>query len=180
MTRVLRTIDRICFGAAAAAAFLLAVLFVMGIAEIILRNAFQISLTFAVEYSGYLLVLVLFLGSGWTLSQGGHISVTLLREHVASSVAHWIDIACTFVAMIITLILSFSLIDYALGTWARGTVSYFSSETPLVIPQAVLAIGPVVLTLALCARLIRLWQGQNPEINSADASAASRSKEPAS
>ena len=63
MTRVLRTIDRICFGAAAAAAFLLAVLFVMGIAEIILRNAFQISLTFAVEYSGYLLCSLLAMDS---------------------------------------------------------------------------------------------------------------------
>ena len=54
MTPVLKVIDRICYGAAALAAVLLAVLFLLGITEIALRAAFQISLPFAVEYSGYL------------------------------------------------------------------------------------------------------------------------------
>jgi TRAP-type C4-dicarboxylate transport system permease small subunit len=161
MTAVLHTIDRICLIAAAFAAILLAALFIMGFTEIILRNVFSISLPFAVEYAGYLLVFVLFLGSGWTLSQDGHIRVTLLSEHVAPSTAHRLDVACTIVALTVSFILTVSIIDYAIGTWARGTVSYFSSETPLVYPQALFAIGPVVLTLALIARLIRQFTNKD-------------------
>lgn len=162
MTRMLSLIDRICYAGAVLAAILLAALFVLGAAEIVLRSAFQISLHFAVEYAGYLLVLVLFLGSGWTLSQGEHIRVTLLREQVSPSLAHRLDILCTVVALIVSAILTVSLMSYAAGTWARGTVSYFSSETPLAIPQTLLSLGPLILCLALFARFIRLLKGDDP------------------
>lgn len=160
MTPILKIIDRICFLAAAAAAFLLAALFVMGFSEIILRTAFRISLPFSVEYAGYLLVLVMFLGSGWTMSQGGHIRVTLLSEYIPRSLALRIDIACTSVALIVSGILTASMIEYTVGTWDRGTVSYFSSETPLVYPQALFSAGLFVLSLSLLARLLRLLTGQ--------------------
>ncbi len=156
MTAVLKVIDRICLAGAAAAAVLLSALFVLGFTEILLRSIFSISLPFAVEYAGYLLVLVLFLGSGWTLAQGGHIRVTLLSEHVSQRTAHKLDVVCTFIALFIAGLWSVSMIDFALGTWQRGTLSYFASETPLAIPQGLLAIGPCILTLALSARLVRL------------------------
>ncbi len=163
MTAVLKIIDRVCLIAAAAAAVLLSVLFLLGLTEIILRSAFRISLPFAVEYAGYLLVLVLFLGSGWTLAQGGHIRVTLLSEHMSQRTAQRFDVLCTAVAFFISGLWTVSMIDFALGTWQRGTVSYFASETPLAIPQALLTIGPCVLSLALFARLVRLYQDENPD-----------------
>ena len=162
MTFVLKFIDRVCLFAAAAAAVLLSVLFFLGLTEIVLRSAFRISLPFAVEYAGYLLVLVLFLGSGWTLAQGGHIRVTLLTEHVSQRFAHRLDIVCTAIALFIAGLWTVSMIDFAVGTWQRGTVSYFASETPLAIPQGLLAVGPCVLALALFARLVRLHRGEDP------------------
>lgn len=164
MKRFLILVDGLCSATAACAAVLLAVLFLLGITEIVLRSAFNISLPFAVEYAGYLLVLVLFLGSGWTLAQGGHIRVTLLREHLPPFVSRWLDMVCTAVAILVSAILTVSLFQYAYGTWARGTVSYYSSETPLAIPQFILAFGPLILTLALCARLVRLLRGETLEV----------------
>ena len=160
MTLLLKFIDRICYGAAVAAATLLASLFILGFSEIVLRSAFRISLPFAVEYAGYLLVLVLFLGSGWTLSQGGHIRVNLVSEHIGSRAAKRLDLICTVVAFCVAGLLSFSMIGFAVGTWQRGTVSYFVSETPLAIPQMLLAIGLCILTLALFGRLLRLIYGE--------------------
>ena len=87
MQAILKSIDRLCLGAAYGAAVLLAVLFLLGFSEIVLRSGFGISLPFSVEYSGYLLVLVLFLGSGWTLSTAGHIRVTLVSEHISDRAA---------------------------------------------------------------------------------------------
>lgn len=164
MTRLLSAIDRICSAAAAVAAVLLGILFLLGFAEIVLRSAFGISMPIAVEYSGYLLVLVLFLGSGWTLTNAGHIRVTLLSEVVSDKMVRMLDTLCTVIGLVVAGILTVALMDYAYGTWIRGTVSYYSSETPLAYPQALLAIGPAVLTLALVARLIRLLTGQAPEI----------------
>ena len=162
MTTVLKFIDWVCLFAAAAAAVLLSVLFLLGLTEIILRSAFRVSLPFAVEYAGYLLVLVLFLGSGWTLAQGGHIRVTLLSEHVSRRIARPLDVVCTAIALFIAGLWTVSMVDFALGTWQRGTVSYFASETPLAIPQGLLAVGPFVLALALFARLVRLHRGEDP------------------
>ncbi len=168
MNFVLSAIDRICSAAAAVAAVLLGLLFALGFAEIVLRSGFGISLPIAVEYSGYLLVLVLFLGSGWTLTHAGHIRVTLLSEVVSQSMVRWLDILCSVIALVVSTILTVALIDYAYGTWTRGTVSYYSSETPLAYPQALLAIGPAVLTLALIARILRLLTGRVPEVKTAE------------
>lgn len=161
MNTILKGIDRICGFAAGIAAVLLAALFVLGISEIILRSVFAISLSFSAEYAGYFLVLVLFLGSGWTLSTGGHIRVTLLSEHVSPKVARVLDGVSTLIALVVSSILTIALIDYTAGTWARGTLSYYSSETPLAYPQALLSVGLVVLTLALFARLVRVVSGTN-------------------
>ncbi len=168
MNVMLSAIDRICSAAAAVAAVLLGLLFTLGFAEIVLRSGFGISLPIAVEYSGYLLVLVLFLGSGWTLTHAGHIRVTLLSEVVSDSIVRLLDILCSVIALLISSTLTVALIDYAYGTWVRGTVSYYSSETPLAYPQALLAVGPAVLTLALVARILRLLTGRLPEVKTAE------------
>jgi TRAP-type C4-dicarboxylate transport system permease small subunit len=164
MQAILKSIDRLCLGAAYGAAVLLAVLFLLGFSEIVLRSGFGISLPFSVEYSGYLLVLVLFLGSGWTLSTAGHIRVTLVSEHISDRAARVLDIVCTIVALVVSTILSVALIEYAYGTWVRGTLSYYSSETPLAYPQALLSVGPIILTLALIARTLRLVSGQSVDV----------------
>lgn len=166
MQAILKSIDRLCLGAAYVAAGLLAVLFLLGFAEIVLRSGFGISLSFSVEYSGYLLVLVLFLGSGWTLLNAGHIRVTLISELISDRAAHVLDVLCTVVALVVSAILSIALIEYAYGTWARGTLSYYSSETPLAYPQAFLAVGPIILTLALLARALRLLTGRPVDVRS--------------
>lgn len=163
MKVVLKLIDRLCLYSAGVGALLLAALFVLGFAEIVLRSGFGISLPFVVEYSGYLLVLVLFLGSGWTLSQGGHIRVTILNEHVPPRARRVLDLLCTTIALVISAILAVSLCAYAIGTWTRGTVSYFASETPLAYPQMLFAVGPVILMLAVFARLVRLIRGESLE-----------------
>ncbi len=169
MTHVLKAIDRLCFAAAVLAAVLLALMFVLGISEIVLRSVFQISLPIVIEYSGYLLALVLFLGSGWTLSQGGHIRVTILSEHVTPGVARLLDILCTCVAFVVAAAMTISLIDFAVGTLVRGTTSFYPSATPLAYPQLVFSAGPLVLSLALIARLIRLLQGREPDVHPSEA-----------
>jgi TRAP-type C4-dicarboxylate transport system permease small subunit len=167
MTWYLRLVDRLCDAGAAAAGLLLLGLFGLGFVEIVLRAVFAVSLSVAVEYSGYLLILSLFLGSGWTLRQGGHIRVSLLAEKLSPANRRRLDIVCTLLGLLIAGFLAYSVLRFGLGTLARGTVSYYPSATPLAYPQLMLAAGPCLLTLAFSARLIRLLRGEPPDLGPA-------------
>jgi hypothetical protein len=70
---------------------------------------------------------------------------------------------------IVTLLVS-GLIDLAYRSHLRGSVSYYVMQTPLWVPQALLALSAILLWLALAARAIRLLLGEQPE-RPADASA---------
>lgn len=164
MNFYLKLVDRLCVVGAALAAVAMGALFILGFAEIVLRTVFSISLTFSIEYSGYLLILSLFLGSGWTLRHSGHIRVSLLSERLSAQAQRHLDILCTLVGLLIAAFIAFAMVRFGWGTFTRGTLSYYSSETPLAIPQLILAAGPCLLTLAMSARLIRLLRGEPPDL----------------
>jgi TRAP-type C4-dicarboxylate transport system permease small subunit len=160
MTALLKVIDAICDAGAAVAGVLLLALFGLGLAEIVMRDLFGVSLSFAIEYAGYLLILVLFLGSGWTMREGAHIRVNLVSARLSPRAQRALDIACTAVALGIAVFVAWAVVRYGLGTLVRGTKSYFPSATPLAWPQLAFAAGPCILVLALVARLIRLARGE--------------------
>ena len=55
------------------------------------------------------------------------------------------------------------LTDLAWRSFERGSVSYYVMQTPLWIPQSLLAASALLLWLALLARAIRLVLGVAPE-----------------
>lgn len=157
--RLLALIDRLCMVAARLAMAALLVLFFLGLAELVFRNLADISLPFAVEYAGYLVAIVLLLGSGEALRTGGHIRVSLLMDRLNERQQQILDVLATVLGLITAGFFAWALIDYALTTLLMGTRSYYPSETPLAWPQMALALGPMILVLAFLARLIRLIRG---------------------
>lgn len=169
MNAVLKLIDGLCDAAAAVAGVLLLALFALGMAELISRDVFGVSLTFSIEYSGYFLATTLFLASGWTMRRGGHIRVNLIGSRLPPGAARTLDVLCTVGGLLACGFMAWSLVDFALGTLARGTLTYFPSATPIGYPQLLIAVGPCILWLALLARLIRLLTGQSPDLGAAKA-----------
>lgn len=156
-----RAIDRICDWAGALAAFYLAALAVLALSEIISRNLFSYSIPFAVEYAGYLVILVLLTGLGWAFKDGAHIRVSLIADRLPD---HWrrrLDAAATIIGLIVSAIFAAALWEFAVTTALRGTVSYFPSQTPLALPQLLMTVGPTTLALACLARLLRLHLGED-------------------
>lgn len=156
---MLRAIDRLCAAAAGLAAGLLGLLFALGLAELIARNVVGIGLAFATEYAGYLLAAILTLPLGHVMTRGRHIRVGLLRDALPAPQQRTLDLAATLIGLVIAAAMSAALVDYAARTFAEGARSYFTSQTPLWLPQALVAAGPCLLTLALVARLVRLLRG---------------------
>ena len=138
----------------------------MLIAEVILTSFFSWSQPWAVEYAAYLLGLVLFVGTGWTLGQGGHIRVEVLASAIGPRAMRWVDLAGSVFGLGVVGFVALALVGQAWRTGEIGSRSYFPSETPLVYPQALLALGFVFLALAFLARVVRLATGRPAETKS--------------
>ena len=159
----LRAVDGLCRWAAYASAAILAALFVLGFVEILSRKILNYSIPIALEYSQYMLVILMLGGSAWALREGGHIRVTLLLQALGPRARRVVDFAATTFALIISLFLTRAFIAFTIVTYERGSRSFFPSETPLAWPQTAVAFGISLISLALVARLIRLVIGEAPE-----------------
>lgn len=166
---LLRAIDMVCAAGAAVAAVACAIMAVMLVTEVIATSFFHWSQPWAVEFSGYSLLAVFFAGSGWALRQGAHIRVTLVTQAIPARAAWTLDVLASVGALVVTSYASYALIRYALRSAELGSVSTYLSQTPLAIPQGLLATSFVLLALALFARLARLLTGEAPEIATAGA-----------
>jgi TRAP-type C4-dicarboxylate transport system permease small subunit len=152
---LLIVIEKIENAGAFLAATTLVLMFLLGLAEIIMRSFFAASIPVSLEYSGYLVAASFLMGAGWTLREGKHVRVNLVTFPVKYQRA--VEMIVTGIALVIALLLAYGLVSWALGSLMRGSVSYFPSATLLWIPQAIFALGPVILALSLLGRLIRLF-----------------------
>ncbi|MFQ5348580.1 MAG: TRAP transporter small permease subunit [Rhodothalassiaceae bacterium] len=159
----LRISDRLCRLGAGLAALALALVFVLGMAEIIARALFATSLGIALEFSGYLTAAALLLGAGEALRQENHIRITLLRDRLPPRGGRILDLAAAFAGLAVAGFLALAIARYALVSFLLDARSYFPTATPLWLPQALLALGAAILATALVARLLQLVTGAKGE-----------------
>jgi TRAP-type C4-dicarboxylate transport system permease small subunit len=152
--KLVHAIDTACRAGAVIACLSLFVLFVICLTEIVSRALFSHSSALVGEYSEYLLLSSLLLGSGWALRHRMHVRVALLIDRIPERFAYQTRFASTALALLVSLIASVAMTDFALGTLQRGTLSYHPSATPLWVPQMVAAVGFWLLFLGVLAELI--------------------------
>jgi len=122
---------------------------------------------FVEEWSGYLLVLMVYFSLAYTLRTGGHISVDVVVRFLPRRVRNVLDVILSAMALAMSIFLmdrSFAWFRYGL---ARHLESNFPSHTPLWIPYLFIFIGLVPFGLALLLHLVRrvliLVTGVTPE-----------------
>lgn len=160
---MLRLIDTVSRYAGYAAALMICGIAALVLTEITCRNVFNISLTYAWDYSAYMMAGAIFCGAAFTLRSGGHVRVSLLTHNVPPLVARGIDFVATVFALAITSFAAYALILFAWQSFTTGRTSSTIDATPLVYPQGIIAVGITLLALQFLARLIRLILGQPPE-----------------
>lgn len=164
MRATIALIDRLSKVGAVVAAGLLVLVLVGLSAELVLRGMFDISISFAWEYAGYALAIMLFAGAAYTLRSGSHIRVSFLLNVKARRFGHALDFAGTLFGLACTVYLAYAMVLVAVKSGIGNSVSSLPSETPLVIPQALLAAGTVLLALQMFARLLRFFLGEPPDV----------------
>jgi len=123
------------------------------------------------EYSAYLMGASFLLGAGMTLRAGQQIRVEMLMRAGHGRYARGLEAASSAVGTIVTALLAYTFVLFALRTYSFGEVSQ-DSLTPLWIPQAVLALGAVILSLQMTARMLCSLAGRQvdkPELGAATA-----------
>ena len=120
------------------------------------------------EISGYLLASASFLALAGTLKAGAHIRVTMLlgslSERARRALETWAFAFATGVAAYMTWnIASFAFISYQFGDVSPGVLPVL-----LWIPQSAMALGALILTIALADELVTVIRYGRPTFRAAE------------
>lgn len=161
--RILDAVDTLSmWGAWASAACILSILGLI-VAEVLSRNFFNISIYFAWEFSAYLMGAAFLMGAGYALRAGAQIRVNVLLENVPRPVARFFDLFSTVCGIVVGAYLTWALGEMTWLSWVRESRSPEKSELLRWIVQFPLALGSLLFTLQVIARLGRLLRGEPGE-----------------
>ncbi len=107
------------------------------------------------NYAGYMMAAASFLALAYTFGRNEHIRVGMLLEH-AGRFRRALEIWCYTVASAISLFFAWYAVRAPLFSYRLGDVSQGQDGTPLWIPQTVMAVGAVILALAVIDALVRV------------------------
>jgi TRAP-type C4-dicarboxylate transport system permease small subunit len=122
--------------------------------EVLLRTFANRSTLVADEMAGYLLVAMTFLGLAPSLRGGAFIRIDTYRDRLRGGARRALEVALVAVALAYAITVDWYLWDLLAGTWRLGTTSIQVSRTPLWIPQAVMAVGGLLLILELVVEMV--------------------------
>lgn len=114
------------------------------------------------EFTGFFLASASFLALPYTLREGGHIRVSLLIQHLSGRPRRAIELWCLGSAAMLTAYFTWFLIALVFESLEFGDVSPGMVPVPLWIPQSGMALGLVVLTIALVDELVTVLRGGRP------------------
>jgi TRAP-type C4-dicarboxylate transport system permease small subunit len=152
-------LDRLYTAAGHAAAFFMAATLLMVVAGIADR-ALALGWRGTDMYAGYAMAACGFLALAHTFKRGEHIRVSLLLQAASPRMQRAMEIWSLLAASLLAAAFSFYAIKLAWQSWEFHDVSTGNDATPLWIPQVSMAVGAVVLLVALLDDLLLELRGK--------------------
>jgi TRAP-type C4-dicarboxylate transport system permease small subunit len=110
-------------------------------------------------YAGYCMAASGFLALAHTLKRGEHIRVSLLLEHASVRARRALELWSLGIATILAGAFAWYSMRLVVQSWQFSDISTANDATPLWIPQLAMAIGTLVLLVALVDELVAEWRG---------------------
>ena len=150
-----------------------AVVLMMGLVtfEVLLRTLANRSTLVADEMAGYLLVAMTFLGLAPSLRDGAFIRIDTYRDRLRGGARRLLDVGLVALALAYAAMVDWYLWGLLAESWRLGTTSIQVSRTPLWIPQAVMAVGGLLLVVELLLEM-RLVAAADEALPAGDSSVA--------
>ena len=114
------------------------------------------------EISGFFLAATSFLGLAYALKSGSHIRVNLLIRGFKGGAKKAIELWCTGVAALAMGYFAVNAVYFAYESFVFGDISPGLIAAPFWIPQSSMALGAVILTIALIDEFVLVLKGGEP------------------
>lgn len=150
MTRVVNGLVRL---GEAAGAISIAVIAAIVLYDVIVR-ALGYPTLWALEFTAYVMVGASVLAAGEVLHKGGHFEVRLFVDLLPPRVQRVLDLAVALASTAFVIAVTFGVFQLLVQTHQLGFRSPTLYRVPLIIPQSVLALGFVLLSLAYLGKVI--------------------------
>jgi TRAP-type C4-dicarboxylate transport system permease small subunit len=111
-------------------------------------------------YAGYCTAASGFLALAHTLRRGEHIRVTLFLLRLPTGTQKWLQFLVHLIGLFFTGIFAYYSIRLVLMSRELGDISTSNDATPLWIPQCAMALGAVILVIAVLHGLVDVLAGR--------------------
>jgi TRAP-type C4-dicarboxylate transport system permease small subunit len=125
--------------------------------EVVGRYFLNFSTLIVDEYGAYLFVACTFLGMAYSFRQGHFLRVTMATNRLTPTVARYFYFGACVVGFIFSSIITCEVVKLTYTSYLYNSKSIQPSSTPLVIPQLILPIGMVLITLSFLIEAVRVW-----------------------
>ena len=120
------------------------------------------------EIAGYLLAAASFLALAGTLKAGAHIRVTMLLAALPETVRHKVEVWAFGASDAFCAYVTWQLGLFAFVSWQFNEVSPGVIRVPLALPQAAMAFGALVLTIALIDECMIVFRRGRPSFRAVE------------
>ena len=142
----------------------LAALFMIGTLLMVLASVLGRMMNFNLRgsdaYAGYCMASAGFLALAHTLKRGEHIRVTLILERLGIRGRHRLELVAHAIALFFSGMFAFFTVRLVYQSYAFNDISQGNDATPLWIPQIAMAVGAVVLLVAILDEFVLLALGR--------------------
>ncbi|MCP3667210.1 MAG: TRAP transporter small permease [Gammaproteobacteria bacterium] len=114
------------------------------------------------DFSGFLLAATSFLAMAYTLRSGGHIRVNLVISHIQGRKRRLIELMVVMLALGVVAFTTWHITYLVIESYQFEELSQGYIPIPLWIPQIPMALGMIILTIALLDELTMLLRGDAP------------------
>jgi TRAP-type C4-dicarboxylate transport system permease small subunit len=120
------------------------------------------------EIAGYLLACSSFLALAGTLRTGTHVRVTILLTALDERTRRYVELWAFAASALACSYMTYHLANFAWVSLRFNEVSPGVIQVPLAYPQAAMALGALVLTVALIDEFLTVWVKGRPSLRAAE------------
>ncbi|MGB0498521.1 MAG: TRAP transporter small permease [Rubricella sp.] len=170
-----KLLDRTYLLAAWIAAFLILAIACLVSAQVVLNLLTRITslplpstIPSYADFSGFMLAAGTFLAMPYTFRSGGHIKVSLVTSRLPGRGALWAEVSALVVALGLVAFACVYIVALVYESWHFGDVSPGIIPIPLWLPQSFMALGMILLLVAICDTLVQTLRSGAPVIRNAE------------
>ena len=125
--------------------------------EVIGRRVLGFSTLIADEFSGYLLVVITFMGAAYTLRCKGFTRMDIIYNQFRGRGRQAIDVVFNLVSLVFLLIIDYWLWVHILSTYRSSMKSISILQTPLYLPKLFMGLGITLLLFEVLLEIVTLF-----------------------